>query len=87
MRELTLAEILFVLPTGHVGVCGQSRKPLRNFIDRVLILLKELVAGSPSDESRVIDLVRPANLERVLLATQQGLRQIDPHHRVDNEVG
>ena len=49
-RKLTLPQVLFVLPTGHIGKGSQARKPLGDFIDRVAVFFEGLITGSPADE-------------------------------------
>ena len=79
--ELAAPNELLVLPTCVIGVRDHPRKPLRDFVDVIPVLLKELMPRSTGNQIRVDDVVGVVDREANRFTRHHGFGEIDAHHR------
>ena len=65
--ELTAAKELFVLPASGVRIGAQSREPLRHLVQVVAVFFKELKSATAAENTIVVDLVVPVDVEFKIL--------------------
>ena len=84
--EFSHAQVLFMLPAGRVGIGGQAREPVGEFVNVVLILAEILGPSSRHDECGIVDRIVPPNRKVSGLTRGQRLGEVDAHHGLDDRV-